>query len=394
MNEAELAGATRLLVLQPTAFCNIDCDYCYLPARTDRHVMSHDIVASAVRLVYENGLAAPDFTVVWHAGEPLLVPPDWYEEAFRRIAAETPEGRVTPHAIQTNGMLIDARWCDLFLAHDIRVGVSIDGPAFLHDARRRTRAGQGTHAKALAGLRQLVARGVPCHVIAVITAASLPHAEAIADFFHGEGVTDIGLNIEEVEGAHGVSSLARPGIATDFRTFYDRLLARAEALAPRLNVREYRNIEAMLQNPGFRRLNANSQNMPMAMVTVGSRGEVFTFSPELAGLRDERYGDFAIGRLPQDSLAHMLAGDSFRRQAADIRHGVDLCRQSCAYFDMCLGGAPVNKLAECGSFVATETLACLLSQQVMCDVALHHLEHRLDRLGSPSAAAVNDVLRD
>ena len=31
-----LRAATRLLVMQPTAFCNINCDYCYLPHRDDK----------------------------------------------------------------------------------------------------------------------------------------------------------------------------------------------------------------------------------------------------------------------------------------------------------------------------------------------------------------------
>ena len=34
------APSTRLLILQPTPFCNLDCDYCYLPNRDDTRRMS------------------------------------------------------------------------------------------------------------------------------------------------------------------------------------------------------------------------------------------------------------------------------------------------------------------------------------------------------------------
>ena len=71
---ADCSGRTRLLILQSTPFCNIDCEYCYLPARDDRHRMPFDIVESAVRFVFDNSLAAPDFTIVWHSGEPLVLP--------------------------------------------------------------------------------------------------------------------------------------------------------------------------------------------------------------------------------------------------------------------------------------------------------------------------------
>ncbi len=380
MTPEDLCGVARLLILQPTAFCNIDCDYCYLPNRRDKRVMSHDVVEAAVRFVFENGLDASDVTVVWHAGEPLLVPPDWYREAFRRVDAATPPGKRLPHAVQTNGMLIDEAWCALFLEHDVRVGVSIDGPAFLHDARRRTRAGKGTHAAALRGLRLLKEKGVACHVICVVTDAALSHAPEIVSFFHAEGVHDLGFNIEEVEGPNTRTSLARPGVVEDFHRFFDKAVATAEHLTPSLRVREHASMLDMLLHPGFGQLNANSQNMPMAMITVGVGGELFTFSPELAGLRHETYGDFAIGQLPGVTLADVLAHPGFRQQLADIAKGVDLCKRSCAYFDICLGGSPVNKLAECGSFAATETLFCKLAQQVVADVALARLERRLDAL--------------
>lgn len=377
LNAADLAGVTRLLIMQPTAFCNVDCDYCYLPHRNDRRIMSHDTVAAAARFVFDANLHARDFTVVWHAGEPLVVPPDWYAEAFARVAGLAPPGVNVPHAIQTNGMLINDAWCDLFLAHGVRVGVSIDGPAFLHDGRRRTRSGGGTHAAALRGLRLLQKRGVATHVICVITNASLSHAHELMAFFRDEGLADIGFNIEEVEGANAGSSLARPGVVEDFRAFFETVLAEADGFAPPLRIREYRNVLAMLRHPGFRSMSANSQNMPFAMLTVGVGGELFTFSPELAGLSSKAYDDFVVGRLPEATLDAVLANPTFRSLLADIWQGIALCRQSCSYFEMCLGGAPVNKLSECGTFVATETLACKLAHQVITDVSLEHLEKAL-----------------
>ncbi|PBC08184.1 cyclophane-forming radical SAM/SPASM peptide maturase GrrM/OscB [Mesorhizobium sp. WSM3859] len=382
LKAGDFAGVTRLLIMQPTAFCNVDCDYCYLPHRGDRRVMSHETVAAAAHFIFEANLQARDFTVVWHAGEPLVVPPDWYAEAFARVAAEAPMGSSVPHAIQTNGMLINDAWCDLFLAHGVRVGVSIDGPAFLHDARRRTRSGGGTHAKALRGLRLLKARGVALHVICVITNASLSHGRELMEFFRDEGIEDVGFNIEEVEGANAGSSLARPGVVDDFRAFFETVLVESDRMAPLLRVREYRNVLAMLRHPGLGSVSANSQNMPFAMVTVGVGGELFTFSPELAGLSSKTYDDFIIGRLPDATLASVLKSASFEKLRSDIWQGIALCHQSCRYFTMCLGGAPVNKLSECGTFIATETLACKLTQQVITDVSLERLEKSL---ASPAA---------
>ena len=47
---ADCAGRTRLLILQSTPFCNIDCEYCYLPARrrSPPHVFRHRRIRGAV----------------------------------------------------------------------------------------------------------------------------------------------------------------------------------------------------------------------------------------------------------------------------------------------------------------------------------------------------------
>src|SRR5882724_5810982 len=71
-------GALQLLILQPTPFCNINCDYCYLPDRDSTARMSTTVLSATLDRVFESGVAANDFTVVWHAGEPLVVGVDYF----------------------------------------------------------------------------------------------------------------------------------------------------------------------------------------------------------------------------------------------------------------------------------------------------------------------------
>ena len=374
---ADCAGRTRLLILQSTPFCNIDCGYCYLPARDDRHRMPFEIVEAAVRFVFDNSLAAPDFTIVWHSGEPLVLPVDWYRQAFAAVARGAPAGLHIPHSVQTNGMLVNEEWCNFFHQHSVRVGVSLDGPAWLHDARRRTRSGKGTHARVMQGIDMLRSHGVPFHVICVVGEQTLDTVDELIDFFGAEGIRDVGFNIEEIEGVNRSSTLQQRDIDARFRKFFAQLLERAQTAKPPLNVREQEELLATLRHPSFGRLRRNSQNEPFGFVSVSSRGAVYTFSPELAGLSDPHYGDLAVGQLPGADLPAILAGPVFRRIWSDIETGTELCRQSCAYFDLCLGGAPVNKLAELGTFAGSETLHCRLSHQAIADTVLLQLETRL-----------------
>ena len=270
--------------------------------------MPFDIVESAVRFVFENSLAAPDFTIVWHSGEPLVLPVDWYRQAFASASRGAPAGANIPHSVQTNGMLVDEEWCRFFHDHSVRVGVSLDGPAWLHDSRRRTRSGKGTHARVMQGIDTLRRNNVPFHVICVVGAKTLDAVDELIDFFIAQDIRDIGFNIEEIEGVNRSSTLQQSDIDARFRRFFGRLLDRAQTANPPLVVREREELLATLRHPSFGRLTRNSQNEPFGFISVSSRGGLYTFSPELAGLTDPHYGDMAVAQLPGADLATCPCG--------------------------------------------------------------------------------------
>src|SRR6202012_6006644 len=83
-----------LLVLQPSPFCNINCDYCYLPNRTLKKWMPLEIVGATIEKAYAADLVLGPLTVIWHAGEPLAVPISYYERAFDEIRQKAPADAV------------------------------------------------------------------------------------------------------------------------------------------------------------------------------------------------------------------------------------------------------------------------------------------------------------
>lgn len=371
---------TQLLVLQPTPFCNIDCSYCYLPQRDDRSRMDINTARLAARRLREDGLLTDELTVVWHAGEPLVLPPAYYEAAFAAIAEELPGCEVT-HAVQTNATLISDAWCAFFLKHRVQVGVSVDGPAHLHDAHRRTRQGRGTHAQVVRGMALLRAHGVPFHCIAVVGAATLAEPDAFYDWFVDQGVTELGCNFDEAEGGHLRSSLA--GHEAAHADFIKRLLERA--LHGPVVVRELAAAWRALRAPlprwqwreGGTRWPANTQVQPLALVTVAHDGSFTTFSPELLGQSAPAFGNFVLGHVQHGGYLQALRSEAFARLWAAIAGGISACEKSCAYFDVCGGGAPANKFYEHGSFAATETLHCRSMVQRPFNAVLQRAESAL-----------------
>jgi uncharacterized protein len=363
------APTIGMVVLQPTPFCNINCSYCYLPERSDKTVMTDATVRAVFERVFGSGWVGDDLSVIWHAGEPLVVSPGFYERAFQAIEALRPTSVRVRHSMQTNGMLISREWCELFKSWRVGVGVSVDGPRQFNDAHRVTRTGKSTFEQALAGLRLLRQEGVPFHVISVLSQRSMDAAEEMLAFYESEGIEDVCFNVEESEGAH-VSELFS---SNDLQARFGRFLRTFWRLAREGHrIRFIREIDGMLprvfrpESQSFR----NIQVEPFGMVNIDCKGNVSTFSPELLGLRNAQYHDFIIGNVHSSSLEEMRGSDPMQAMARDIAAGVDTCRRSCEYYSVCGGGAPVNKLFENDSFASGRTSFCDLTQKVPIDLIL------------------------
>jgi uncharacterized protein len=376
--EVSTGGAQlELLVLQPTSFCNIDCSYCYLPARHVRRRMGLATLERIAERILASRHVGDQITVVWHAGEPLVLPIVYYEEAFALLENARPGRLKLDHSFQTNGMLLTESWATFIRDQGIRVGVSIDGPQRFHDRCRVTRRGRGTHEQTLAGIRNLQAAGADFHVITVLTAEALAAADEFFDFYVAHGIRQVGFNIEEIEGSHTRSSLQSADARQAYARFMRRILERLADSSPgTLTVREFVGALSAITNPSTP-LCPNHQVEPLAIVSVDSVGNISTFSPELLGVAHRDYANFVFGNIHEHDLDDVLASAAFGRAHAAVRAGVRRCAETCAYFEYCGGGAPANKLFENGDFATTETLYCRLTKQTLLEVVLADLERSL-----------------
>ncbi|MBE9070730.1 GRRM system radical SAM/SPASM domain protein, partial [Leptolyngbya cf. ectocarpi LEGE 11479] len=221
-------GPVKLVIIQPTTFCNLDCDYCYLPDRHLKFQFSLDLIEPIFVNLFQSQFLDSEFTVVWHAGEPLTMPIDFYRSAFDKIEElnyDLPSGlRLISHAIQTNATLINQDWCDFINLYQVRIGVSLDGPAFLHDAHRKTRKGLGTHAGTMHGIQLLQQNNIPFHVITVLTRDALDYPDEMFQFFVEKNIKQVGFNIDEMEGVNESSSFATDGCESQYKAFMQRML--------------------------------------------------------------------------------------------------------------------------------------------------------------------------
>jgi uncharacterized protein len=384
MSRGELQKPLTLVVIQPTSLCNLNCGYCYVPGRRDKSLMGDDVLEAVFATTLGSPLAAGRrFEFLWHAGEPLAAGLGLFERAMEHSRRYTQEGATVVHSVQTNGTLVDGAWVDFLAAHQFKVGVSIDGPAFLHNAQRQTWGGRGTLDRALRGYRLLMEADLHPAVLAVLTAEALDYPDDIFQFFVDNEIWSFGFNVEEVENVHLSTSLgstnASPSAAlrAKYRAFFERLFDLWWPLRDAISIREIRDvtygIERKVRNPEhFRR---PDETAVLGIVTVQKNGDVTTYSPEFAGAVAPEYQNFVVGNvLRLRSIEEILIHPVFRLMHEQIEVGRKRCADSCLFFDLCGSAFVSNRYFETGRLDGTESTSCILQRQVVASVVLEKLQ--------------------
>jgi uncharacterized protein len=104
---ANSVGPLELLVVQPTPFCNLDCSYCYLPDRLNTRRITLETLEKAFTWAFRSGLVRQPFTLLWHAGEPMVLPSTFYEQATLVLERCNVSGFEVTQSFQTNATLVN-----------------------------------------------------------------------------------------------------------------------------------------------------------------------------------------------------------------------------------------------------------------------------------------------
>jgi uncharacterized protein len=185
-----------LVMAKPAgARCNLRCSYCYYVGDGDPHdernrPMSRDLLERFIvqRFAASSG---PVTHFEWHGGEPTVLGLAFFATAVALQRKHLPPGRRVSNGLQTNGLLLDDEWAQFLARERFSVGLSLDGPADLHDRYRVTAVGAPTQVRVVQAFRRLKQRGVFCNVLCVLHAANTPEPERTYGFFQDLGVTHL-----------------------------------------------------------------------------------------------------------------------------------------------------------------------------------------------------------
>ncbi|EAR53840.1 putative enzyme [Photobacterium sp. SKA34] len=160
------------ITAKPTSFsCNLKCDYCfYLEKETffEPQQSNHMDIQKLELFIRHYIQSSPnDVYFTWQGGEPTLAGLPFFEKVIE-LQKQYAHGKTIHNAIQTNGILINKKWCEFLKDHQFLVGISIDGPEHLHDIYRVTKSGKGSFAKVLRAIELLKQHDIAFNTLTVI----------------------------------------------------------------------------------------------------------------------------------------------------------------------------------------------------------------------------------
>jgi len=166
------------VMAKPTgATCNLDCEYCFFLSKemlypSSRFRMAEDLQEAYIRQLLEAHARAPEVIVAWQGGEPTIMGLDFFRRAAELLREHARPGQRILNTIQTNGTLLDDEWGVFLKENGFLVGVSIDGPADIHDTYRVDKGGKPTYDRVIRGLDVLKRHGVDWNVLTTVHAAN------------------------------------------------------------------------------------------------------------------------------------------------------------------------------------------------------------------------------
>ena len=174
------------VVFKPTEACNSRCSYCDVVRKKPLGPVTMPLETLELFFIRINDFLVERhqerIEIIWHGGEPLLLGPDYFEQAYRfqeKHCAET--GLRIHHTIQSNLTLFTSEFTEVFRKLGIdSIGTSYDP---IEDVRGfgRKRDWQAYNRKFMKGLSLLEKEGFRWGLIYVVTRRSL---ERPMDIFH------------------------------------------------------------------------------------------------------------------------------------------------------------------------------------------------------------------
>lgn len=190
------AGQPFSLLIKPASGdCNLDCTYCFYldcprPSRQPRQPGApRRMSANTLQRMISSYLKTrqPRHVFAWQGGEPTLTGIDFFKQAVKYQQEYATPGSTVANGLQTNALLIDRNFARFLARYQFLLGISLDGPAYIHDRYRKYKNGNGSYQEVVKGIHCLAEQEVEFNIVTLVTQANVRKGKEVYQFLCENG---------------------------------------------------------------------------------------------------------------------------------------------------------------------------------------------------------------
>ena len=349
------------IVFKISERCNLKCDYCYFffggdetwkkhPPLVPRQVV-HDLGAFAARAARGHQLDV--INLIFHGGEPLLMSKPRFAEMCETLRGYE-DGFQFSLAVQTNGVLVDAEWIDIFERYQVSAGVSLDGPPAVNDLHRLDLKGRSSYDATVAGLRLLQqaaeqGRVSSPGVLSVINPFA-DGAKVYHHFVHDLGVNNMSFLTPDYTWDSVISEQVVRGVE---RFLVASLRAWLAGRNPKIKIRVFSELLSAMVDPRAMELVQTYRDDYRNIISVSSNGDL---GPEdTMRTADPRFASMGLNIAHHD-LSDLLESGIWSEQADAVTIKPEKCK-TCDWWKICKAGRPIHRYSKANGF-SNHSLYC------------------------------------
>lgn len=177
------------LIKPASSHCNMRCKYCfYHDISSKREIYSNDIMTIDVAYALIDNILnyfkeEVEITFAFQGGEPTLVGLDFYRYFVNYVNQKKNDYHFIHYSIQTNGILLNDEWIDLFKNHHFLVGISLDGFIENHNCVRVFDHNKPSYDIVMNHIKKLEENDISFNILTVLTSQLSKKPKELFDFY-------------------------------------------------------------------------------------------------------------------------------------------------------------------------------------------------------------------
>lgn len=324
-----------ILIKPSSSACDLNCRYCFYKDEAANRELSFagmlDDETTEILIKKALGQAGGSCSFLFQGGEPTLRGLDYYRRFLELEKKYAPAGLNIYHSLQTNGLHIDDEWAEFLAKNGFLTGLSLDGPAEIHDRNRCFPDGGGSFNKVMKAAGTLKRHGADFNILAVVTGQNAKKCEKTYNFFKKNGFRYLQFIpcLEPLTAERGSTGYALSD--EDYGRFLIRLfdlwytdLQRGDYIS----IRYFDNLVTMLRG-----------RAPEACNMAGRCSLQFVVEGDGTVYPCDFYAldGYEIGNIKKDSFTDMASSQAAKRFTEASVCVPDECR-TCCWYRLCRNG--------------------------------------------------------